>query len=132
MDELRIANSSSPQIDRKAASSSQAGRINPRAVAEMQKQQAEANVNKERQGLAGEAGVSREDTKAAVQKLNDYVQNVHRSLQFDFDEDAGMSVITVVDRDTKEVIRQIPDEVAVELARNLNGSDPVPLFSTKV
>jgi flagellar protein FlaG len=132
MDELRIANSSSPQIDRKAASSSQAGRINPRAVAEMQKQQAEANVNKERQGLAGEAGVSREDAKAAVQKLNDYVQNVHRSLQFDFDEDAGMSVITVVDRDTKEVIRQIPDEVAVELARNLNGSDPVPLFSTKV
>lgn len=68
----------------------------------------------------------------AVQKLSDYMQSSQRSLQFNYDKDAGKAVITVLDKETQEVIRRIPDEVAIDLARNLNEEGKVSLFNTKV
>jgi flagellar protein FlaG len=61
----------------------------------------------------------REKVENAVRQLNEYVQSIQRGIRFDFDEDVSRTVITVMDRSTNEVIRQIPDEVALELARNL-------------
>ena len=63
----------------------------------------------------------RQQVDSAVKQLNEYVQSTQRSLKFDYDEDASETVITVVDRSTNEVIRQIPDEVALELARSLSA-----------
>ncbi len=55
----------------------------------------------------------------AVEQLNDYVQSIQRDLRFSLDEDLGRTVVRVVDRNTQEVIRQIPNETALQLARNL-------------
>ena len=55
----------------------------------------------------------------AVAQLNDYVQSLQRDLRFSMDEDLGRAVVRVVDRNTQEVIRQIPNETALRLARNL-------------
>ena len=55
----------------------------------------------------------------AVEQLNDYVQSLQRDLRFTMDEDLGRAVVRVVDRNTQEVIRQIPNETALRLARNL-------------
>lgn len=57
----------------------------------------------------------------AVEKLNDYVQSFQRDLRFSLDEDLGRTVVSVVDRNTQEVIRQIPNETALQLARNLKA-----------
>jgi len=70
--------------------------------------------------------------ESAVTKLNDYVQSVQRNLQFNLDDDSGKTIITVVDRDTSEVIRQIPDDVALKLAQDLQQSEPLSLFNVKV
>jgi flagellar protein FlaG len=51
-----------------------------------------------------------EQTTAAVVKLNDYMQQEKRSLQFSVDAASGRTVITVTDVETKQVIRQIPPE----------------------
>lgn len=67
----------------------------------------------------------------AVSKLNDYVQSTQRDLQFSYDEDAGRPVVTVLDRETQQVIRRIPDDVVLNLARNLNDEEPVRLFSAQ-
>jgi len=40
-------------------------------------------------------------------------------------------MITVVDRSTNEVIRQIPDEVALELARSLGADSSISLLNVK-
>lgn len=61
----------------------------------------------------------REQVENAVKRLNEYVQSIQRGLKFDYDEEVSQTVITVTDRSTNEVIRQIPDEVALELARSL-------------
>jgi flagellar protein FlaG len=55
----------------------------------------------------------------AVTSLNDYVQSVRRDLQFSIDEQTGVTVIKVVDSETQEVIRQIPPDEILNLARRL-------------
>ena len=67
----------------------------------------------------------------AVARLNDYIQSVQRDLEFNMDEESGRVVVKVVDRKTNETIRQIPDEMALKLARNLQSDEPISLLSTK-
>ena len=55
----------------------------------------------------------------AVERLNDYVQSLQRDLRFSVDEDLGQPVVRVVDRNTQKLIRQIPSETVLRLARNL-------------
>jgi flagellar protein FlaG len=68
----------------------------------------------------------------AVAKLNDYIQTVQRDLMFSLDEGSGESVISVVDRQSSKVIRQIPNEVVLTLAQKLNNEEPLLLFSAQV
>jgi len=68
---------------------------------------------------ANAAAQSREAVQKAIAHLNDYVQSVQRDLEFSMDEGTGATVVRVVDRTTKTVIRQIPSDVALRLARNL-------------
>lgn len=74
----------------------------------------------------------REQLDDAVTQLNDFVQNVQRDLQFEVDNDQGQTIVKVVDQKTQEVIRQIPDEVAVRLAENLQQDEPLTLFNITV
>ena len=63
----------------------------------------------------------------AVSRLNDYVQNLSRDLQFSIDEETGVTVITVTDSATHEVIRQIPSEEALAIAHSLEKEQGVIL-----
>jgi flagellar protein FlaG len=78
------------------------------------------------------ADESRQEVAQAVAKLNDYIQSVQRDLKFTLDEASGRSVITVIDSQTSEVIRQIPEEVTLSLAQKLNNEEPLLLFSALV
>lgn len=93
----------------------------PEAASEAQQATVDPQVLEERQKKVDEA----------VSKLNDYVQSTQRDLQFSYDEDAGRPVVTVLDRETQQVIRRIPDDVVLNLARNLNDEEPVRLFSAQ-
>ncbi len=76
--------------------------------------------------------VSGEEVGEAVSKLNDFVQSVQRDLQFEVNQDLGKTIVRVVDQQTQKVIRQIPDEVALRLAENLQQDEPLTLFDVKV
>ena len=65
------------------------------------------------------AEVRTERVEQAVARLNDYVQSLQRDLRFSIDNDLGRAVVSVIDRQSQEVIRQIPNETALRLARNL-------------
>ncbi|WP_246026198.1 flagellar protein FlaG [Saccharospirillum alexandrii] len=82
------------------------------------------------QGPAKASGA--EELEQAVATLNDYVQNTERKLNFQLDEDAGLTIIRVYDKQTDELIRQIPNEEAVSLAQKLNEEEPLLLFSAQV
>lgn len=59
----------------------------------------------------------------SVSKLNQYVQDIQRELHFSVDKESNQTVIKVLDRDSGEVIRQIPAEEALQLARRLEDLD---------
>ena len=60
--------------------------------------------------------------ESAVSQISEFVQNLQRDLQFSVDEDSGRIVIKVIDSETNEVIRQIPPEDALRLARDLGSA----------
>lgn len=101
------------------------------AVSEAEK--AASNVGKQ---LPQEAPLTAEEKSSeveeAVSKLNEYVQKTQRNLDFSLDEDSGKTVIRVYDRQSEQLVRQIPDEVALELAKKLNTEEPALLFSAQV
>ena len=70
----------------------------------------------------GGAEASASDSlEQALHVLNGFVQNVQRNLQFDVDDASGHTVIRVVDAETDEVIRQIPSDEILALARHLKS-----------
>jgi len=79
-----------------------------------------------------ETKVDDKEVKEAVSKLNEFVQKTNRNLDFQIDEESGKTVIKVYDSITAKLVRQIPDEAALELAKKLNSEEPSLLFSAQV
>ncbi len=67
-----------------------------------------------------EAPEQQERLQQAVSEMTSFVQNLQRDLQFQVDKDLGRTVISVVDSETKELIRQIPSEEVLERVRRLD------------
>ncbi|MCP5274207.1 MAG: flagellar protein FlaG [Burkholderiales bacterium] len=56
----------------------------------------------------------------AVEKIQETVNNKVQNLQFSIDEDTGKTVVKVMDAQTQEIIRQIPSQEAISIARTLD------------
>jgi flagellar protein FlaG len=74
-----------------------------------------------------------QNLQGAVSDINNYVQNLQRSLLFTVDEESGKDVVTVLDTETEEVIRQYPSEEVLVIARRLaeQGDEALNLFSSR-
>lgn len=62
---------------------------------------------------------ARESVREAVSILNQQVKQTNRGLGFRMDETLNAPVVTVVSESTGEVVRQIPNEVVVRIAHNI-------------
>jgi len=60
---------------------------------------------------------SQSDLADAIKKLNDTVKLYKGDLQFTVDDDTQMQVVKVVDKSSKEVIRQIPSPEVIRIAK---------------
>ena len=113
--------------------SQQATKVSGAAEESVQNAKASAGVSQIGVEKSGQTQEQKDkQLEGAVTKLNDYIQNVQRDLEFQTDDSSGKTVITVVDRQTSEVVRQIPDEVALKLAQDLQQDEPLSLFNIKV
>ena len=68
----------------------------------------------------------------AVTEINEYVQSVQRDLHFSVDEDSGLTVVRVRDKETGELIRQIPEDIFLSLAQNLKENQTINLLDAQV
>ena len=66
-----------------------------------------------------------------VEDLNHKVQDIRRELRFSYNEESGRTVISVLDSETKEIIRQIPPEEVVALAEHFEDHSGL-LMSARV
>lgn len=74
----------------------------------------------------------RDELDGAVSRLNDFVQSVQRDLEFEVNDETGKTVVRVIDQKTEELVRQIPDELAIRLAEKLQQEEPLSLLNIKV
>jgi flagellar protein FlaG len=74
-------------------------------------------TSKEATGRPGaiSAGISPEQTKELAVSVQNYLADLNTNLSFEVHEKTGELVVKVVDRSTKEVIRQIPPEDLLQL-----------------
>ena len=63
--------------------------------------------------------VSRDEMESIVSQLKDYVQGMQRDMDFHVDDVTGRVVVQVIDSSSNEVIRQIPAEEILAIARHL-------------
>eukprot|EP00906_Rhabdomonas_costata_P014533 RCo020888 len=68
----------------------------------------------------GNAQPSREDVAKAASQVSKFVSPVNTDIQFSIDNDTDMTVVKVIDKSTKEVIRQIPGEEILQIAKALD------------
>lgn len=61
-----------------------------------------------------------EEVKEAVKKLNDSVKLFNSELLFTVDDETDIRVVKILDSTSKEVIRQIPSEDSIKLAKALD------------
>ncbi|KZN39517.1 hypothetical protein N480_01390 [Pseudoalteromonas luteoviolacea S2607] len=61
-----------------------------------------------------------EEVKANLGRLNDVLPVTSTNLSFEFDENGDPPFIRVIDRDSEEVIREIPSEEFREVAKALD------------
>ncbi len=72
--------------------------------------------------------VAASNIEQAVTEINEYVQSVQRDLHFSIDEDSGLTIIRVRDKESGELIRQIPEDIFLSLAQNLKDNQSIHLF----
>ncbi|MBN9694508.1 MAG: flagellar protein FlaG [Zoogloea sp.] len=63
---------------------------------------------------------SSEQLTQAVKQIQDVVKQNVNGLQFSIDEDVGVPVVKVIDTESKKVIRQIPSQEVLEIAKALD------------
>lgn len=98
--------------------------------------QSEAAASKPEPGPEKSADDDDTDSDAileqAVTKLNRYVQNVKRDLIFDIDPLSQEPSVTVVDRESRQVLRHFDSKEALELAKQIDSEQPLSLFKAEV
>jgi flagellar protein FlaG len=62
-----------------------------------------------------------EDLRQVVESLNAELSKKGRSLGFSFDETIDRPIVSVVDKSTGKVVRQIPNEVVVRVAHSIEA-----------
>jgi flagellar protein FlaG len=85
---------------------------------------AEVNVVEQSVGIAPVAQPEQaNDPQAleeAVKRIREFVQPINDSIQFSLDDDTGRTIVKVIDLQTQEVLRQIPSEEVLNIAKALD------------
>jgi flagellar protein FlaG len=86
-----------------------------KSVAPLDASNAGANANQT------DAAASKEQVSAAVARLNKLMASSSRELQFQVDDESGRVIVRVRDAASGEIIRQMPSEEALRMARALQA-----------
>lgn len=74
----------------------------------------------------------KEAVHAAAKQIDSYLKSVGREFEFRVDEQSNITIVTVRETATGQVIRQIPNEEVLHLARSLSAGNASALVSLKI
>lgn len=61
-----------------------------------------------------------EELQSALQKIKEFVSAAASDINFSIDSESGRTVVKVIDRSTKEIIRQIPSQEFLDMSKALD------------
>jgi flagellar protein FlaG len=64
--------------------------------------------------------IDNREVKEAVEEVQTFIDKMAQGLQFSVDEDTGKTVVKLIDRNTDTVLRQIPTEEMLQIAKALD------------
>jgi flagellar protein FlaG len=118
------AGNPSVQVDSKPVKQAQISDISKTEVLKPEQVVAQVKEN-------ARAELPNNKVQETVASLNAFVQLMDRNVSFEVDETSGRDIISVFEKDTKELIRQIPSEETLELLKRMDNMVGV-LFSENV
>jgi len=78
-----------------------------------------SDIGKVEPAESKETKINTEDVTNQIEELQQFNQSIDRSLQFKIDDELGVTIVRVVDKETDELIRQFPPEELINLSRRL-------------
>lgn len=63
---------------------------------------------------------TRDELENATKAMNEFVAPINSAIQFALDDETGTTVVKVIDVTTKDVIRQIPSEEMLSIAKAID------------
>ena len=109
-----ITNVASPQVA--STVPKQVPVVEPKAVATVT-EEAVSRVQPTEVDTTDSREDTQEDIRQAAEVLREAVNRYSPSLAIDVDEELNKTIVTVLDADTNEVIRQIPSQDLIDVAR---------------
>lgn len=109
-----ITNVASPQVA--STVPKQVAVVEPKAVATVT-EEAVSRVQPTEVDTTDSREDTQEDIRQAAEVLREAVNRYSPSLAIDVDEELNKTIVTVLDADTNEVIRQIPSQDILDVAR---------------
>ena len=122
---------SAPQVSQTSAPVEQrASSSAPQAVGQAQasaKNVSATQNNKAQNSQSAQAAQGNElqQLQEAAQKISSHLNIKNNSLEFSVDQASGKNVVKIIDKTTKEVVRQIPSEEALHIAEALDELDEI-------
>jgi flagellar protein FlaG len=114
---MEIFSSVKTQVDTgmKSVAGAAVGQAFQPAVQNVHLKHQEENVQSER--IVGD--ISKEHVAKVIDKLNQQIEPLKTNVQFGFSDAMGQMIVTVSDKNTGRVIRQLPSKEALELAEKM-------------
>jgi len=63
--------------------------------------------------------MQRQQLEKVVERLEEFVGTLNKGLAFRIDEESGRSIVTIYDKSSGAIVRQIPDEDILKLSRQI-------------
>lgn len=93
---------------------------NQAAATDVARDKGRENITRDRPADAAAEAVGPQQTDNAVKEINQALKTLATNLKFEVDDDSGHTLVKVIDRESGEVLRQIPSEATVRIARSLD------------
>jgi len=113
---IQSLSSATAQLVARTSGAELTGRSNDTAPAARPDEVA-ANKASSTQVSSDTAGRPEQRLEDVVKEVNEFIRPINNSLQFSIDDETGTTVVKVIDKETDEVIKQIPSEEMLALAK---------------
>ncbi|RUO30234.1 flagellar protein FlaG [Aliidiomarina soli] len=110
----RIDSSEQNRTQAQQTQAQEANELNPRTIDSVREA-----IREQRTENSEQREMSQDELLKTAEQFVEVAQTLNRELQFSVNKDIDETVITVIDRNTGETVRQIPSEEIVRLAERV-------------